>query len=63
MKYIIKGSDVRCTLIKINSKYGVMIILLLKRGNMSKHDIMLIILKYSVSKIYLIVILYNLKLT
>ena len=45
-----------------NRIYGVMAILL-KEGNMSKHDIMLIIFKCFVYKMYLIVLLPNLKLT
>ena len=46
-----------------NNIYGVMVILLEKKGNMSKHDIMLIIFKFCVSQIYLIVLLPNLKCT
>ena len=38
-----------------------MVILLEKKKNMSKHDIILIIFKWCASKIYLIVLIPNLK--
>ena len=40
-----------------------MVIMLENKGNMSKYDIILIILKYCVSQIYLIALLPNLKHT
>ena len=36
-------------------------VILLKKGSMPKHDIIVIILKFYVSKMYLIVLLPNLK--
>ena len=40
-----------------------MVILLKKKENMSKHDKILIIFKFCVSKMYLIVLLPNIKCT